>query len=89
MHHAKRWCVNEPDAKFPSKGRVFEAKNAIGGSPVLIKDGKIKNTYKEELIDIMADGKHPDASVPLQRYFLNTSVQETNRLDLLLALHAW
>lgn len=59
--------LQQPDAKFPSKGRVFEAKNAIGGSPVLIKDGKIKNTYKEELIDIMADGKHPRTAIGITK----------------------
>lgn len=52
-----------PNATFPSKGKVFEAKNAIGGAPVLIKDGVIKNTYKEEMIEIMADERHPRTAI--------------------------
>lgn len=52
-----------PDASFPCKARKFEAKNAIGGSPVLIKGGEIKNTYKEELIEIGADGNAPRTAI--------------------------
>ena len=46
--------LKTPDATFPVEARAFEAKNAIGGSPVLIKGGEILNTYQEELIDIEA-----------------------------------
>lgn len=42
--------VAQPDAKFPSEGRVFEAKTAIGAGPVLIKDGKIQNTWRFECL---------------------------------------
>ena len=52
-----------PSADFPSKARIFEAKNGIGGAPVLIKDGVIKNTYKEELIEINADERHPRTAI--------------------------
>ena len=34
---------------------------------MLIKDGKIKDTYKEELIDIMADGKHPRTAIGITK----------------------
>ncbi len=52
-----------PNADFPSKARTFEAKNGIGGAPVLIKAGVIKNTYKEELIEIGADGAAPRTAI--------------------------
>lgn len=55
-----------PSADFPCKGREFEAKNAIGGSPLLLKDGKIINSWKEELIEIMADGRHPRTAIGLK-----------------------
>lgn len=58
-----------PDATFPVAGRVFEAKNGIGGGPVLIKAGKIKNTYPQELFDgpsgIMCDSRHPRTAIGL------------------------
>lgn len=52
-----------PNATFPGTARSFEAKNGIGGAPVLIKDGKIKDTYKEELIEIGADGAAPRTAI--------------------------
>ncbi len=56
-----------PNESFPSKGKVFEAENAIGGAPVLIKNGVIKDTYKEELIDIMADERHPRTAIGITK----------------------
>lgn len=55
--------LKAPDATFPCEARKFEAKNAIGGSPVLIKGGEIKNTYKEELIEIGAEGSAPRTAI--------------------------
>ncbi len=52
-----------PNATFPSTARSFEAKNGIGGAPVLIKDGKIKDTFREELIEIGADGAAPRTAI--------------------------
>ena len=52
-----------PSETFPCTARPFEAKNAIGGSPVLIKGGEIKNTYKEELIEIGAEGSAPRTAI--------------------------
>ena len=52
-----------PNATFPGAARTFEAKNGIGGSPVLIKDGKIKDTYKQELIEIGADIAAPRTAI--------------------------
>ncbi|MGM9752886.1 MAG: phosphodiester glycosidase family protein [Candidatus Cryptobacteroides sp.] len=58
--------LQAPDASFPCTAREFEAKNAIGGSPVLLKGGVLKNTYKEELINIGADGRAPRTAIALK-----------------------
>lgn len=55
--------LQAPDATFPCEARTFEAKNAIGGSPVLVKDGIVVNTYKEELIEIDADIPAPRTAI--------------------------
>lgn len=56
-----------PDANFPSEAQNFEAQTAIGGGPVLIKDGTIFNTFAEELFDgpggIMCDARHPRTAI--------------------------
>ena len=56
-----------PDAKFPSTAVDFKPQTAIGGGPVLLKGGEIRNTYKEELFDgpsgIMCDSRHPRTSI--------------------------
>jgi hypothetical protein len=41
-----------PDQYFPANGKSWNAIHAIGGSPVLLKNGAIRITDKEELIDI-------------------------------------
>ena len=38
-----------PSANYPEGGQVLHAKTAIGGGPVLIDNGVIKNTYVAEL----------------------------------------
>ncbi|MBR0109632.1 MAG: phosphodiester glycosidase family protein [Bacteroidales bacterium] len=43
--------LQAPSATFPVKGEQLEAVNGIGGGPVLIKGGEIKNTYIEEMYD--------------------------------------
>lgn len=40
-----------PDASFPAGATVFEAKKAIGGGPVLIQDGQIRDTYSAEMLE--------------------------------------
>lgn len=55
-----------PSATFPGTARTFEAKNGIGGSPVLIKNGVIKNTYQQELIEIGADGAAPRTAIGIK-----------------------
>ncbi len=41
-----------PDQYFPANGKSWNAIHAVGGSPVLIKNGATRITDKEELIDI-------------------------------------
>ncbi|NGM60804.1 phosphodiester glycosidase family protein [Sphingobacterium sp. SGG-5] len=41
-----------PSSSFPSGGSVWEVKSAIGGSPVLVKNGLVKITDAEELISV-------------------------------------
>ena len=43
--------LQTPSSTFPSKGAKFEAVNGIGGGPVLLKGGEVKNTYVEEMFD--------------------------------------
>jgi exopolysaccharide biosynthesis protein len=43
--------LQAPSATFPVNGTKLEAVNGIGGGPVLIKGGEIKNTYIEEMYD--------------------------------------
>lgn len=42
----------QPSAEFPAKGEVWNVNDAIGGSPMLIWDGKINITDEEELVVI-------------------------------------
>lgn len=39
----------EPSAEFPEGSWVWSADQVVGGGPVLVKNGKICNTWKEEL----------------------------------------
>lgn len=41
-----------PTENFPAGGKVWNKVSAVGGSPILIKDGKINITDAEELISI-------------------------------------
>ena len=68
---ANTWAsspLQQPDASFPCEGAAFEAKNAIGGGPVLIKGGKIVNSYVAELFNgessgILVDTRHPRTAI--------------------------
>jgi len=42
----------QPSASFPADGSAWKATNAIGGSPVLIKNSTVNITDEEELIDV-------------------------------------
>lgn len=52
-----------PSATFPAGATVFSAQTAIGGGPVLVKDGEYKNTWEAELYDT-ASGIGPTANNP-------------------------
>lgn len=57
-----------PDATFPTTATSVVAKNGIGAGPVLIKDGKIVCTYREELFNgetsgILCDTRHPRTAI--------------------------
>lgn len=53
----------QPSASFPDGAETFEARTAIGGGPLLIRDGVIRNTYVEELFD-GPTGIAPDSDQP-------------------------
>ncbi len=44
-----------PSASFPETAAAFEAQRAIGGGPVLLKGGEIRNTGAEELFSATTD----------------------------------
>ena len=52
-----------PDENFPSSGKEWKVTQAIGGSPVLIKNGEINITDKEELIDINNTTSRPRSGI--------------------------
>lgn len=52
-----------PSATYPSGAFLWKAKNAIGGGPVLLKNGLYKNTWEAELIDA-ASGIGPTNNNP-------------------------
>ena len=53
-----------PNENFPSTGTVLNAKTGIGGGPVLLLDGNIKNTYEEEILsDIGATVNRPRSAI--------------------------
>ena len=55
--------VKQPSATYPEGGKVFAAKTAIGGGPLLIDDGEFKDAYVEELFN-GASGIGPDSNQP-------------------------
>lgn len=57
-----------PSADYPSAGTVLDAKTGIGGGPVLLLDGQVKNTYDEELLsDIVATSNRPRSAIGITR----------------------
>ncbi|MDR0939361.1 MAG: phosphodiester glycosidase family protein [Mediterranea sp.] len=56
-----------PSAYFPVRGEKLDAEWAIGGGPVLLKDGIVRNTYTEELFDadsgIAPESKNPRTAI--------------------------
>lgn len=53
-----------PDADFPVKAAAFAPRTAIGGGPVLLKDGEVVNSWEAELFY----GGGSDNKMPLDRH---------------------
>lgn len=60
-----------PSAEYPCQADPFEAKNAIGAGPVLIKDGKIINSWDNELFltdtDVMVNVPAPRTAIGITK----------------------
>jgi len=59
--------LQQPGPSFPVKAEAFSARTAVGGGPVLIRDGEIRNTFREELFDgtggILCDSRQPRTAI--------------------------
>src|SRR5690606_5132725 len=52
-----------PDANFPIAGTIYNPKTAIGGIILLLKDGVVKNTYVQEMLDVSATSNQPRTAI--------------------------
>lgn len=58
-----------PSATFPSEGALIDAEFGIGGGPVLLKNGTVMNTYRQELFygnspgNKMCPDSHPRTAI--------------------------
>lgn len=52
-----------PNATFPSTGTVYSPKTAIGGIIVLLKDGIVRNTTAQEMLDVSATSNQPRTAI--------------------------
>lgn len=52
-----------PSATFPEAATELKAKTAIGGIGVLLKNGEIKNTYIEEMLDVSSTSNQPRTAI--------------------------
>ena len=55
--------AEQPSATYPQGGKPFAANTAIGGGPLLIDGGKLKDSYVEELFN-GTSGIGPDSNQP-------------------------
>lgn len=55
-----------PNATFPETATVLNAKTAIGGVGVLLKDGDVKNTYVEEMLDVSSTSNQPRTAIGIR-----------------------
>ena len=55
--------AKQPSASYPEEGKEFSAKTAMGGGPLLIDNGKFRDTYVEELFN-GTSGIGPDSNQP-------------------------
>ena len=52
-----------PSAEFPTGARPWPATHAIGGSPMLVRDGAVRLTDAEELIDVNNSSRRPRSAI--------------------------
>lgn len=52
-----------PSENFPAGGKLLEATTGIGGITVLLRNGEIKNTYVEEMLDVAAATNQPRTAI--------------------------
>ncbi len=52
-----------PSADFPAGGRPWLARHAIGGSPLLVRDGVVRVTDAEELIEVNNTSRRPRSAI--------------------------
>ena len=70
------WAKNPkqvPSGRYPETAVELEAVNGIGGGPVLLKNGEIRNTFVQELFDgptgILCEEEHPRTAVGVSSDF--------------------
>ena len=62
-NNATKDPLEVPSATFPTDATVLNAKTGIGGVTVLLKDGVIKNTYTQEMLDVSANSNQPRTAI--------------------------
>lgn len=63
LNSSTRPPLSVPSKGFPRGAKVWSAEMGIGAGPVLIKDGMIRNSWVEELLDV-ASGINPQTCQP-------------------------
>lgn len=64
-----KYPLQVPDASFPAQAVDFAPETAIGGGPVLLKGGKVVNTWEAEMLygdgadDKMPEARHPRTAI--------------------------
>ena len=60
---ATKTPLQVPSVSFPEAGTELKAKTAIGGIGVLLKNGEVKNTYVEEMLDVSSTSNQPRTAI--------------------------
>lgn len=63
LNSSTRPPLSVPSKGFPKRAKVWSAEMRIGAGPILIKDGTIRNSWVEELLDV-ASGINPQTCQP-------------------------
>lgn len=63
LNSSTRPPLSVPSKGFPKGAKVWTAEMGIGAGPILIKDGTIRNSWVEELLDV-ASGINPQTCQP-------------------------